>query len=217
VSASLRRIVRACAAAVRVYAWDMPILHTFKQTVLDLGRGEAKAKARPLTVGDESLDRSAAGLDSRIGERAVMFWLLSDRALFLVVGGETMDHAFRFPYESIGEMTLDFDETTDFLPWYVRCSIESKDPGVITRLDPGNVPGQPLGVLPPVAVEGEDRLRLARGEVVPLTGFAACSPKFRGALSRRMELAGRPLSITGSEAAERKALQVLRRGQRKGA
>lgn len=191
----------------------MPILQTLKQTVLDLGRGEAKAKAKPLTVGDESLDRSAAGLDSRVGERAAMFWLLSDRALFLVVGEDAFDHAFRIPYEAIGEMTLDFDESAEFLPWYVRISIATAGSGQITRLEPGNVPGQPLGVLPPVVVEGEARHSLARGEMVPLAGFAACGVKFRGALERRMELAGTSLSIIGAEAAERKASQLLRRSQ----
>ena len=183
----------------------MPILHTLKQTVLDLGRGEAKAKAKPLTVGDESLDRSAAGLDSRLGERAVMFWLMSDRALFLVVGEDTMDHAFRIPYEAIADMTLDFDENADFLPWYVRVSVHASGPGAITRLESGNPPGQPLQSPPPVPLTDVDRVRLARGEVVPLAGFIACSPRFRGALERRMELAGSPLTITGAEAAERSA------------
>ena len=66
----------------------MALLNSFKQSVLDLGRGEAKAKAKPLTIRDEALDRSASGLDRRTSERAVMFLLLSDRALFLVVGFE---------------------------------------------------------------------------------------------------------------------------------
>jgi hypothetical protein len=189
----------------------MPILHTLKQTVLDLGRGEAKAKAKPLTVGDESLDRSAAGLDSRLGERAVMFWLMSDRALFLVVGEDTMDHAFRIPYEAIADMTLDFDENADFLPWYVRLSIHASGPGAITRLESGNPPGQPLHPPPPVPLTDVERGRLARGEVVPLAGFVACSPRFRGALERRMELAGSPLTITGAEAAERSARLGRRR------
>ena len=188
----------------------MAMLQAFKQTVLDLGRGEAKTKARPLTVGDESLDRSAAGLDNRMSERAALFWLLSDRALFLVVGSDTGDHAYRVPYEAIAEMALDFDETADFLPWYVRVSIDGEGPGSITRLDPGHAPGQPLGALPPVDVDAADRLRLARGEVIPLQGFAATSRRFRGALERRMELAGSHLTITGAEAAERKAVLVRR-------
>ena len=188
----------------------MAMLQAFKQTVLDLGRGEAKTKARPLTQGDESLDRSAAGLDNRLSERAAMFWLLSDRALFLVVGSDTGDHAYRVPYEAIGEMALDYDETSDFLPWYVRVSIDAEGAGTITRLDPGNAPGQPLGAPPPVDVEPQDRTRLARGEVIPLQGFAATSRRFRGALERRMELAGSRLTITGAEAAERKAVLVRR-------
>lgn len=189
----------------------MPILHTLKQTVLDLGRGEAKSKAKPLTIGDEALDRSAAGLDGRVGERAVMFWLMSDRALFLVVGEDTMDHAFRIPYEAIADMTLDFDETAEFLPWYVRLSIHAKGPGAITRLESGNPPGQPLQSPPPVALSDDERQRLARGETVPLAGFVTCSQRFRGALERRMELAGSPLTITGAEAAERSARLVRRR------
>jgi hypothetical protein len=180
----------------------MALLHSFKQSVLDLGRGEAKAKAKPLTVGDEALDRSASGLDRRTSERAVMFWLLSDRALFLVVGSETGDRTFRVPYEAITDMSLDYDDTETFLPWYIRLAIESEGPGGITRIEPGNEPGQPLAALPPVEVSQSERARLARGEIVPLAGFVACPKRFRGALQRRMELAGRPLSITGEEAAE---------------
>jgi hypothetical protein len=184
----------------------MPILHTFKQTVLELGRGEAKAKAKPLTVGGESLDRSAAGLDARSSERAVIFWLLSDRALFLVVGSDNSDHAYRVPYEAICEVRLDFDETAVFLPWYVRIAIEPQDAGEITRLEPGHVPGQPLMVPPPVIVDGEERVRLARGETIPLTGFGAFPKRFRDALTRRMEMAGGTVSITGAEAADRQTL-----------
>ncbi|MGI9584920.1 MAG: hypothetical protein ACR2N7_04960 [Acidimicrobiia bacterium] len=191
----------------------MPILHTFKQTVLDLGRGEAKTKARPLTVADETLDRSAAGMDNRSSERAVLFWLLSDRALFVVVGADSGDHAFRVPYEALTEVTLDFDDTADFLPWYIRVSIASDGDGEITRLDPGNAPGQPLGALPPVVVDDSERARLARGEVIPLSGFAACSRKFRGALERRMELAGSRLSITGADAADAKTIGTRRRAR----
>lgn len=189
----------------------MPILHTFKETVLDLGRGEAKTKAKPLTVAGETLDRSASGLDHRTSERAVMFWLLSDRALFLVVGEDPTDHAFRIPYEAIAEMTLDFDDTAEFLPWYVRLALHADGVGDVTRLDPGNIPGQPLGSLPPVAVTGDDRRRLARGETVPLAGFATISPRFRDALRRRMDLAGSPLSITGVEAADTRATLLRKR------
>jgi hypothetical protein len=190
----------------------MPILHTFKQTVLELGRGEAKAKAKPLTVGGESLDRSAAGLDSRGSECAVIFWLLSDRALFLVVGSDHSDHAYRVPYEAICEVRLDFDETAAFLPWYIRIAIDSDDTGEITRLESGHVPGQPLMAPPPVVVEGDERARFARGETVPLTGFGAFPKRFRDALARRMELAGRPVSITGAEAADRPTLGGKRKG-----
>jgi hypothetical protein len=180
----------------------MALLHSFKQSVLDLGRGEAKTKAKPLTVGDEALDRSASGLDRRTSERAVMFWLLSDRALFLVVGSEAGDRTFRFPYESITDMSLDYDETATFLPWYIRLSLDAEGPGDITRIEPGNEPGQPLAALPPVKVSANERAQLVRGEIVPLAGFVACPKRFRGALARRMELAGRPLSISGEQAAE---------------
>ncbi len=192
----------------------MPILHGFKQTVLDLGRGEAKTKARPLTVDDETLDRSAAGLDRRDSERAVLFWLLSDRALFYVVGDDPEDHTSRIPYEALSEVSLDYDENEEFLPWYVRISIDPLGAGVITRLEPGTIPGQPLGVLPPVVVQGEERERLARGETLPLAGFGKCPKRFRSALERRMELAGVPLSITGSEAAERKSRAARRKADK---
>ncbi|MFV1971070.1 MAG: hypothetical protein ACC683_08730 [Acidimicrobiia bacterium] len=192
----------------------MQILHGFKQTVLDLGRGEAKTKARPLTVGDETLDRSAAGLDRRDSERAVLFWLLSDRALFYVVGSDPVDHTYRIPYEAFTEVSLDYDENEEFLPWYMRISISPEGDGAITRLEPGAIPGHPLGVLPPVSVDGADRSRLARGEVVPLAGFGTCPKRFRSALERRMELAGIPLSITGADAAERKTRVVRRKAEK---
>lgn len=180
----------------------MSLLFAFKQSVLDLGRGEAKTKAKPLTVRDESLDRSASGLDRRVGERCVMFWLLSDRALYLVVGSDPDDHAFRIPYEAISEMSLDFDETSGFLPWYIRLSIDPEGAGRITKLEPGTPPGQPLGARPPALVAGDERVSLARGEIIPLVGFGACPKRFRNALRRRMELANRPLTITGEEAAD---------------
>jgi hypothetical protein len=192
----------------------MPILHGFKQTVLDLGRGEAKTKARPLTIDDETLDRSAAGLDRRDSERAVLFWLLSDRAMFYVVGDDPDDHTYRIPYEAFTEISLDFDVNEEFLPWYVRISISPDHPGSITRLEPGTIPGHPLGVLPPVAVAGSDRIRLARGETIPLAGFATCPKRFRSALERRMELAGVPLSITGAEAADRKSRITKRKAEK---
>ncbi len=184
----------------------MAILQSFKQTVLELGRGEAKTKARPLTVGGESLDRSAAGMDARSGERAVMFWLLSDRAMFLVVGSDPTDFAYRIPSESVAAFHLDYDEAAEFLPWYVRVALDPVESGAVTRLDDGNVPGQPLGSPPPVPVEGEELARLVRGETIPLSGFGVFSKRFRDALTRRMELAGRPVSITGAEAADRHGL-----------
>jgi len=192
----------------------MPILHGFKQTVLDLGRGEAKTKARPLTVGDETLDRSAAGLDRRDSERAVIFWLLSDRALFYVVGSDPVDHTYRIPYEAFTDISLDYDENEEFLPWYIRISISPEGNGVITRLEQGAIPGQPLGVLPPVGVEDEERARFARGETVPLAGFGTCPKRFRSALERRMELAGVSLSITGTEAADRKTRAARRKTEK---
>jgi len=195
----------------------MSLLYAFKQSVLDLGRGEAKTKAKPLLLGDEQLDRSASGLDRRASERSVMFWLLSDRALFLVVGSDPDDEAFRIPYEAIGEMNLDYDETATFLPWYVRVAIAPDGPGVITRLVPGNTPGQPLGTLPPVDIDATTRKALARGEIMPLSGFAACPPRFRGALKRRMELTNGPLVITGEEAADRKARASKPKKRTKGA
>ena len=135
-----------------VYASCMPLFHGFKQGVLDLGRGEAKTKARPLTIGDESLDRSAAGLDNRRSERVVQFWLLSDRALFMVVGTDRQDHAYRIPFEAIAAMTLDFDENAEFLPWYIRVGVDPDGSGTITKLEPGTVPGQPLTTPPPIPV-----------------------------------------------------------------
>ncbi len=182
----------------------MPILHSFKQAVLDLGRGEAKSKARPLTIGDETLDRSAAGLDRRDSERAVLFWLLSDRALFYVVGNNPDDHTYRIPYEAITDISLDYDDNEEFLPWYLRMSISPEGKGVITRLEPGAIPGQPLGVLPPVQMNVASRAQFARGEQVPLAGFGAFPKRFRSALERRTELAGVPLSITGAESADRR-------------
>lgn len=175
----------------------MPLLHSFKKTVLDLGRGEAKSKARPLTVGAETLDRSAAGLDRRDSERAVLFWLLSDTALFYVVGNDPHDHAYRIPYEAFTDISLDYDENEEFLPWYLRMSVSPEGDGTITTLEPGAVPGQPLAVPPPVPLDGAARARFARGEQVPLAGFGAFPKRFLTALSRRTKLANVDLSITG--------------------
>ena len=101
----------------------MALLDAFKQQVLSLGRSEARAKARPLLVDDESFERSAAGLDRRTAEGFVMFWLLSDRAVYLVAGGADGDWAFRIPYGCVDEMALDFDENAEMLPWYVRLAL----------------------------------------------------------------------------------------------
>lgn len=196
----------------------MALLDTFKQKVLDLGRSEARAKARPLLTAGESFDRSAAGLDRRAQEGFVLFWLLSDRALFLVAGGPDEDFGYRLPYEVLSEMSLDFDDNAEFLPWYVRTAIVSEGPGEITMLEDVQTPGNPLARPVPRSVDSEDRARLARGELVPLTGFAALPKKFRSALERRMELAGRTIHVTGAEAADSRArLARIRRAGRKDA
>jgi hypothetical protein len=140
-----------------------------------------------------------------------MFWVLSDSALFLVVGSDPSDFAYRVPYESLAEFHLDFDEAAEFLPWYVRVAIDSDAAGSITRLDHGNPPGQPLGSPPPVLVEGEELARFVRGETIPLSGFGAFPKRFRDALTRRMELAGKAPSITGAEAADRSSLASKRK------
>jgi len=181
----------------------MALLDTFKQKVLDLGRGEARAKAKPLLVGDETFDRSAAGLDRRGQEGFVLFWLMSDRALFLVAGGQPDDFAFRIPFEAVTEMSLDFDENAEFLPWYVRVSLQPEGPGAITTFDEEQPEGKPLAPPPPRRVDADERVRLVRGEIVPMTGFFALPKKFRTALARRLELTGIDLSVSGAEAAER--------------
>lgn len=195
----------------------MALLDTFKQKVLDLGRSEARAKARPLLDGDEVFDRSAAGLDRRNQESFVLFWLLSDRALFIVAGGRPEDHAYRIPYEAVIEIALDFDENEEFLPWYVRLALHGEGRGEITTLaDDGMTTGNPLA--PPRAgpVSSDERGRLARGELVPLTGFAALPKKFRSALRRRIELSGGTLHITGEEAAERRWARARKRSRKAG-
>lgn len=195
----------------------MALLDTFKQKVLDLGRSEARAKSRPLLVGEEVFDRSAAGLDRRSQESFVLFWLLSDRALFIVVGGRPEDHAFRIPYEAVAEIALDFDDNEEFLPWYVRIALHGHGPGRITTLDDGETTsGNPLA--PPQArlMDDDERDRFARGELVPLTGFAALPKKFRSALRRRIELSGGTLHITGEEAAEQKRARARKRPRKAG-
>ncbi len=184
----------------------MALLDTFKQKVLDLGRSEARAKARPLLIGGETFDRSAAGLDRRAQESFVLFWLLSDRALFLVAGGQAEDHTVRVPFEALAEVSIDFDENTEILPWYVRVAIETDGQGQLTALRHDTNPDQPLAAPLPRNVGGEERRRLARGELFPLSGFAALPKKFRTALSRRLQLANVEVSVTGAEAAERRRL-----------
>jgi hypothetical protein len=188
----------------------MALLDTFKEKVLDLGRTEARAKARPLLIDDETFDRSAAGLDRRGQESYVLFWLLSDRALFLVGGGPGGDHAFRVPFEALGEVSLDFDENAGMLPWYIRVAMSGDGPGTITTLQEVRDPGSPLAAPPPRDVGAEERQRLARGEIMPLSGFASLTRKFRSALKRRLQLAGKDLHVTGEEAASRRRPQRKR-------
>lgn len=183
---------------------SVALLDTFKQKVLDLGRSEARAKVRPLLVDDETIDRSAAGLDRRVQEGFVLFWLLSDRALFVVAGGPGGDQTYRIPFEALREVSLDYDENSELLPWYVRVSVAEDGEGSITTLDEVPVPGKPLAPPPPRPLTSDERGRLARGELVPLTGFGALPAKFRTALARRLQLAGRELHVTGEDAADRR-------------
>jgi hypothetical protein len=182
----------------------MALLDTFKEKVLDLGRTEARAKARPLLIDDETFDRSAAGLDRRGQESFVLFWLLSDGALFVVGGGPGGDHAYRIPFEALIEVSLDYDENAEMLPWYVRLSIDPEGPGQITTLQAGRDPGSPLAAPKPRDVDPEERQRLARGEILPLSGFGSLTRKFRAALQRRMQVANRELHVTGEEASLRR-------------
>ena len=180
----------------------MALLDAFKQQVLSLGRSEARSKARPLLVDDESFERSAAGLDRRTSESFVMFWLLSDRALYVVAGGVEGDWAFRIPYVCIAEVALDFDENAETLPWYLRLALNPDADGVITTLGESVDPGNPLAAPFPRIVEGDEYDRLARGEVVPLTGFAVVPQKFRSTLSLELAAAGATLHLHGEDRAE---------------
>ncbi len=179
----------------------MALLDAFKQQVLNLGRSEARAKARPLLVDDEAFDRSAAGLDRRTSEGFVLFWLLSDRALYLVAGGATGDWAYRIPYECITEMALDFDETAETLPWYIRLTLFSEAKGAITTLEDVEELGKPLAAPLPRAIDGGEQERLAQGAIIPLAGFAVVTKKFRTALARRLELTGGTLHVHGEDRA----------------
>ncbi len=180
----------------------MALLDAFKQQVLSLGRSEARAKARPLLVEDESFERSAAGLDRRSAEGFVVFWLLSDRAVYLVAGGADGDWAFRIPYGCVDEMALDFDENAQTLPWYVRLALDTGSDCVITTLGDSVDAGNPLAAPSPRLVEDEERERLARGEIVPLTGFAVVPQKFRKELSLQLAASGATLHIHGEDRAQ---------------
>jgi hypothetical protein len=180
----------------------MALLEAFKQKVLELGRTEARHKVKPLLVGDEGIDRSAAGLDQRDREGFVLFWLLSDRALFLVGGGPRRDWAFRVPFDAVREMSLDFDESATVLPWYVRLSLRDVGPGVVTTLDEGPDPANPLAAAPPVPVDTDQLIRLARGELIPLSGFAALPRKFIDTLIGHLEAAGAVVKVSGRDAYE---------------
>ncbi len=184
----------------------MALLEAFKQKVLDLGRTEARAKVKPLLVGGETVDRSAAGLDRRDREAFVMFWLLSDEALYLVAGGAQRDWAFRIPFEAVREISIDFDETAAVLPWYVRVSLGDPPPGSVTTLDEEPDPDNPLTAPPPVPLGAAEFGRLARGELVPLSGFGSLPKKFVDALTERVQAAGAPVKVSGLDAfLERKA------------
>jgi hypothetical protein len=190
----------------------MALLDAFKQQVLNLGRSEARAKARPLLIDDEAFDRSAAGLDRRTSEGFVLFWLLSDRALYLVAGGATGDWAFRIPYECIAEMALDFDENAETLPWYIRLTLSPKGDGVITTLEDVEELGKPLAAPMPRVIDVGEKERLAQGAVIPLAGFAVVTKKFRTALARRLELAGGSFYVHGEDrAAAQRRLRTRKR------
>jgi len=190
----------------------MALLDTFKQQVLSLGRSEARAKARPLLVDDESFERSAAGLDRRSSEKFVLFWLLSDRALYFVAGGSGGDWAFRVPYECIEEISLEFDEDAEMLPWYLHLQVKPEGDGTITTLGDVADPGNPLASPLPRRVEDEERERFARGEIVPMAGFAAVPRKFRSTLARQLAAAQGMLRLHGEDKAEaQRKLRSLKR------
>ena len=192
----------------------MALLDAFKQQVLSLGRSEARAKARPLLVDDEAFERSAAGLDRRTAESFVMFWLLSDRAVYLVAGGADGDWAFRIPYGCVHEMALDYDENAATLPWYVRLALETESDCTITTLGASGDPGNPLAAPSPRAAVGDERDRLARGEIVPLTGFAVVPHKFRETLSLQLAASGATLHLHGEDRAQaQRRVRARKRGK----
>lgn len=192
----------------------MALLDAFKQQVLSLGRSEARAKARPLLVDDESFERSAAGLDRRTTEGFVMFWLLSDRAVYLVAGGADDDWAFRIPYGCVAEMALDFDENAEMLPWYVRIALDANTDREITTLSESGDPGNPLAAPAPRVVDGDELDRLARGQIIPLTGFAVVPHKFRATLSFQLAASGSTLHLHGEERAQaQRRVRARKRGK----
>lgn len=178
----------------------MALLEAFKQKVLDLGRTEARAKVKPLLAAGEAIDRSAAGLDRRDREAFVLFWLLSEEALFLVAGGPRRDWAFRVPFTAVREISIDYDETAAVLPWYVRLSLADAEPGAVTTLDEDPDPDNPLAAPPPSPLADTDVVRLSRGELIPLSGFASLPRKFVAALTERLEGAGAVVKVSGMDA-----------------
>jgi hypothetical protein len=88
---------------------------------------------------------------------------------------------------------------------------------VVTTLGESIDPGKPLAAPFPRPVDGEEYERLARGEIVPLTGFAVVPQKFRSALSLQLAAAGAALHLHGEERAEaqrklRARMQKVKRG-----
>lgn len=193
----------------------MALLEAFKQKVLDLGRTEARAKVKPLLAGGEAIDRSAAGLDRRDREAFVMFWLLSEEALYLVAGGPRRDWAFRIPFGAVREISIDFDETAAVLPWYVRLSLGDAEPGAVTTLDEDPDPDNPLAAPPPSPLADGDVARLSRGELIPLSGFASLPRKFVAALTERLEGAGAVVKVSGMDAFEAKQARRKKTGKEK--
>lgn len=193
----------------------MALLDAFKQQVLSLGRSEARAKARPLLVGDESFERSAAGLDQRTSENFVLFWLLSDEALYLVAGGSAADWAFRVPYADIDEMLLEFDEDAEMLPWHIRLDLQEIGPEEITTLGEEADPGNPLAPPPPRTIEDDERRRLVDGGIIPMEGYAVTSRKFRSTLAHHLASTEGTLRIRGEDKAEaQRKLSVPKRARK---
>ena len=193
----------------------MALLGAFKQQVLSLGRSEARAKARPLLVDDESFERSAAGLDRRTAEQFVLFWLLSDQALYLVAGGSDGDWAFRVPYADIHEMSLEFDGDAELLPWHLRIELQEEGPGRITTLGEDADPGNPLAPPPSRPIGDDEHRRFVRGEIIPMEGYAVTSRKFRSTLAHHLASTEGTLRIRGEDEAEaQRKLSVPKRSRK---